>query len=227
MAIYGVVFHILMYTALRYTTATNMALIMGATPATILILSAWLHGSRHALPRILIVGLSFCGVGVLVQEHLAAPNLGDLIGCVSMVMWAYYSASLHLCPVKLDSLVLTVAITFAGVLIMLPLAGVDIAINGLMPLNAEVVMAVLYVGLLASGLAFLFWNKGVVAMGPVPAGQFMNLVPVFGVLIGITVLGESFTARHALAAVLIIGGLMLSEFYGRIERARSAPEPKS
>lgn len=217
MGICGVVYHILVYTALSYTTVTNMALIIGATPAMILLLSTLLHGDRHTLPRIVIVGLSILGVAVIVQEDLTIPNIGDLIACVALVMWAYYNVTLRYCPVAIEGTVLTAAITFTGVLAIIPLVFVELAINGPPTMNAKVISAVLYVGIFASGIAFLFWNRGVVEIGPVKAGQFMNLVPVFGVILGTLLLKEPFTLRHTLAAVLIVSSLILSELYGQTE----------
>jgi drug/metabolite transporter (DMT)-like permease len=43
----------------------------------------------------------------------------------------------------------------------------------------------------------------------------MNLVPLFGVLIGTFLLHEPFTLRHGLATVLIMAGLLLSEYHRR------------
>lgn len=216
MGLCGVVYHVLVYTALGLTTATNLALIIGATPAMILLMSVYGEGERPTLQRVVIVCLGFAGIIVLIQGHLALPNRGDLLACVALGMWAYYNVCLKRCPVETDGLLLTTAITLLGVLFMLPLAAVETALNGVM-LSDLVILVILYVGIFASGIAFLLWNRGVMAIGPIKAGQFMNLVPVFGVLLGILLLKEPFSTRHVLAAVLILSSLVLSELYGRRE----------
>jgi drug/metabolite transporter (DMT)-like permease len=213
MSLAAVVYNtILVYSALEHTTATNVALIMAATPAMTLFLSALLHGERYGWYRVGVVSLSFAGIVVLVWQRLSVPNAGDLLACVAMSTWAYYNVSMRDSPVNIDGITLTAIITAIGLVLMAPLLGVELALRGRMTLSPEVLLAVLYVGLFASGLAYLLWNRAVMFMGAIHAAQFMNLVPLFGVLIGTVLLDEPFSSRHALAAVLIMAGLLLSEY---------------
>jgi drug/metabolite transporter (DMT)-like permease len=53
--------------------------------------------------------------------------------------------------------------------------------------------------------------RGVELIGPARAGLFNNLIPVFGALFAVVILGEAFTAYHALALVLGLGGIYLAE----------------
>lgn len=215
MSLTAVILHpILIYTALNYTTATNMALIIAATPAMMLVLSALLHGQRYGLFRITVVSMSFVAISILVWSGLSAPNGGDLIGCLAMVIWAYYNISLRECPVAVDGITFTTAIIIIGIVFMTPLFIAELALGEPLRFSNDVTLAVLYVGLFASGLAHLLWNRGVVKVGPIQAGQFMNLVPIFGVLIGTFILNEHFSRRHALAAALIVISLLLSELQG-------------
>jgi drug/metabolite transporter (DMT)-like permease len=216
MSLTAVVLHpILIYTALNYTTATNMALIIAATPAMMLILSMLIHGERYGLFRIAVVSLSFAAIAILVWGTLSTPNAGDLLGCLAMVVWAYYNVSLRECPIAVDGITLTTAIIVIGVVVMAPLFIGELALTGPVRFSNDALLSILYVGLFASGLAHLLWNRGVARVGPINAGQFMNLVPIFGVLIGTFILNEHFSWRHALAAALIVTSLVLSELRGK------------
>lgn len=218
MSVTAVVLHpIITYTALAYTTATNISLIIAGTPAMALLISALMHGERYGLFRIGVVSLSFAGIAILVWNRLSLPNAGDLLACVAMTLWAFYNVSLRDCPLVIDGIMLTTVITIIGVVIMVPLFVAEFAFVRHAEISGEVALAVLYVGLFASGLAYLMWNRGVVDMGAINAAQFMNLVPLFGVLIGTFLLDEPFTLRHGLATVLIMAALLLSE-YDRRER---------
>lgn len=224
MSLTAVILHpILIYTALNYTTATNMALIIAATPAMMLVLSALLHGQRYGLFRITVVSMSFVAISILVWSGLSAPNGGDLIGCLAMVIWAYYNISLRECPVAVDGITFTTAIIIIGIVFMTPLFIAELALGEPLRFSNDVTLAVLYVGLFASGLAHLLWNRGVVKVGPIQAGQFMNLVPIFGVLIGTFILNEHFSRRHALAAALIVISLLLSELQGMRKPSSDLP----
>ncbi len=216
MSLAAVVLHpLLIYTALIYTTATNMALIISATPAIMLLLSMLMHGERYGPLRITGVSLSFVAIAILVWGNVSVPNGGDLIGCLAMIVWAYYNVSLRDCPVAVDGLTLTTALIVIGVVMIAPLFIGELVLTGPLRFSGNMILAILYVGLFASGTAHLLWNRGIVRVGPVQAGQFMNLVPIFGVLIGIFVLNEPFRLRHALAAALIIISLLLAEWPGK------------
>jgi drug/metabolite transporter (DMT)-like permease len=53
--------------------------------------------------------------------------------------------------------------------------------------------------------------RGVELIGPARAGLFVNLVPIFGALLAVVLLGEPFALYHALGLVLVLGGIWLSE----------------
>ena len=61
----------------------------------------------------------------------------------------------------------------------------------------------------------VFYIRGVELIGANRAGLFINLVPIFGTLLSIIVLGEDFRAYHAIAMALVFGGIWLAETSGR------------
>jgi drug/metabolite transporter (DMT)-like permease len=71
-------------------------------------------------------------------------------------------------------------------------------------------LAILYVGLAASVGAFLLWNRGVAVLGPSTGGFMLYLLPVFGTLLAIAFLGESFGAFHAVGIATIVAGVVLA-----------------
>jgi drug/metabolite transporter (DMT)-like permease len=77
--------------------------------------------------------------------------------------------------------------------------------------------ALLYVSLGASILAYRCWGLGVAEGGPALAGFFNNLTPLFAALLSTLVLGEVPQLYHALAFLLIAGGIVVS--VGRRSRA--------
>jgi len=105
MAATGVVgVHGLIYLALGYTTATNVALIMGATPSAMLVISYLKYGERHGPVRLLGVAICFAGIVTLVAGKLALPGRGDAIACIGMPCWAYYSVAIRDKPAEIDGI---------------------------------------------------------------------------------------------------------------------------
>ena len=69
----------------------------------------------------------------------------------------------------------------------------------------------LYAALGPSLIAQVFFMRGVELIGPGRAGIFMNLVPVFGALMAVLLLGEPFATYHAAGLALVLGGIWLAE----------------
>ena len=68
-----------------------------------------------------------------------------------------------------------------------------------------------YAAFLPSFLSQLFFMRGVELIGPGRAGVFVNLVPLFGALMAVGLLGEPFAAYHIAALALVIGGIALAQ----------------
>jgi drug/metabolite transporter (DMT)-like permease len=73
-----------------------------------------------------------------------------------------------------------------------------------------VAAALLYVSIGASIVAYRCWGLGVAQGGPALAAFFNNLTPLFAALMSALVLGEAPHPYHAVAFVLIVGGIAVS-----------------
>jgi drug/metabolite transporter (DMT)-like permease len=94
-----------------------------------------------------------------------------------------------------------------GAIVLLPVAiGSDSHVHTL-GLNASIAMATLVVG--GTVLAFLFWGIGIARLGATRTALFLNLVPVFTMLIG-AVLGTVPSAAQLVGGVLVLGGVTIS-----------------
>jgi drug/metabolite transporter (DMT)-like permease len=73
------------------------------------------------------------------------------------------------------------------------------------------VWSLLYLGILASSLAFIMWNKAIESIGSVKTNQFIYLIPVVTTALSFFILGEEVTVIKVIGAALILSGLYLSE----------------
>ncbi len=71
-------------------------------------------------------------------------------------------------------------------------------------------LAVIYIGIFPSGVAFLSWNEGVRRVGANRAMVFYNMLPVYGSILGVILLGEPFGLQHFIGGGLIIGGSFIA-----------------
>jgi drug/metabolite transporter (DMT)-like permease len=98
----------------------------------------------------------------------------------------------------------------AGLAAIAPFYAAELA-GGARPLfTPGSIAALAYIGVFPSLLAYLFWNRAVAEVGGSRAGIFIHLMPVFGTLLAIVFLGESFHLYHAAGIALILAGIALA-----------------
>ena len=89
-------------------------------------------------------------------------------------------------------------------------------------------LSVAYIALFASAIAFLLWSRGVSQLGPARAGQFVHLMPIFGVVLAFAVLGEVPGRAQIIGALLVLSGIALVEHRAREANRQSFPSgPRS
>jgi drug/metabolite transporter (DMT)-like permease len=91
------------------------------------------------------------------------------------------------------------------------------------PANAEVIVAVIALGVICSGVAYLLYFRLIADLGPASALTVTFLIPVFGVLWGRVFLGEP-VGLHTLAgsAIVVVGTALVTGFTPRMLRQRVA-----
>jgi drug/metabolite transporter (DMT)-like permease len=76
--------------------------------------------------------------------------------------------------------------------------------------NTAALATMLYVGIAASLAANLLYMFGIARVGPARAGMFIHLVPLYGAIMSIALLGESLHIYHAIGMAAIAAGLACS-----------------
>ena len=76
-------------------------------------------------------------------------------------------------------------------------------------LSPAAIASVLYLGLLGTGVAFVWYYRAVQRLGPSRTVIFNNLVPIFGAGFGVTLLGEPLLPSMVVGGALAVTGVML------------------
>jgi drug/metabolite transporter (DMT)-like permease len=203
----------LLYSGLQHTTATNALLIQAAIPPLILILSYLLFRERFSRRQIVAACLSMAGVVIIVAR--GDPRLlfhrdggmGDGLVLSAVLAWALYTILLRWRP-PVHPLSFLAATFAVGVLAMAPLALFEALAGKRIVGNANSLSAFLYVATLPSLVAYLLFNRGVALIGAARAGQFINLMPLFGAGLAILLLGEPLALYHLAGMGLILSGIL-------------------
>ena len=217
LALIGVsAFQSLVYLGLQSTTTVNAVLINCAAPLFILAAAWVLDRERATLRQLAGIVVSVSGILVILSRgELAALrqfefHAGDGWILLAVALWGVYSVLVKRRPPDLGGLHFTFILGGLGLLFLAPAFAWQIwHTPPRMPTLAEG-LAILYVGLAASAGAFLLWNRGIAVVGAHAAGFTLYLLPMFGTLLAIAFLGETFGAFHAVGIATIIAGIVLA-----------------
>ena len=207
------VFHALVYLGLRSTTAVNAVLINSSMPLFFLLCSWMIDRERASWRQIAGMLVSLAGIFVILSRGRPGALLelelhaGDAWILLAMPVWGLYSVLLKRRPAELGALAFLFVISLAGVLMLAPLVAFQASMK---PPTAAGALGVLYMGLFASVVAFICWNRGVAVVGANAAGFTIHLVPAFGTLLAIVFLDESFALFHAAGIATILAGVLLA-----------------
>ena len=160
--------------------------------------------------------VSLAGVIVIVARGSYAVltdfklNTGDLWILLSVLDWALYSVALAWKPANVHRLSLLAAMIVLGLVALVPFAAWEYAQGERMNVHAGSLAAILFVGVFPGFLSYVFYNRGVEAIGPGKASLFLHLLPVFGTLLAAIFLGEVPRWYHGGGIALVFCGIALT-----------------
>ena len=164
-------------------------------------------GTRIGLLQALGTALTLVGVGAIAARgdlqvlRSFSFLIGDVFMLIACASYAVYTLALRDRP-KVSGFVFFSVLALAALMISLPLLAWEIAAGEVIWPDLRGFAILLYVTLFPSLLSQIFFMRGVELIGPGRAGLFVNLVPVFGAILGVAILGEPFRWYHAVGLAL-------------------------
>ncbi len=214
-------YNALQYLALKTSTPLNVTLVAASSPVWMLGIGWLFFGQRVSTRQILGAALSITGVLLVLSRGqwalLAQVRLvpGDVYVLIATVSWAFYSWLLARPDDAPQIRNNWAAFLMAQIIFGLGWSGLFAGGEWAMT-DAEIhwtwmlAAALLYVAVGPALIAYRCWGMGVQRVGPAMAGFFSNLTPLFAALLSAAFLGELPQAYHALAFLLIVGGIVVS-----------------
>lgn len=208
-------FNALLYSGLKYTTATNALLLQAGIPAAVVAFDRLFFGERSPWVQNLGVVFAILGVAAVVFEGDFARalslhfGLGDLLVLASVIVWALYTVFLRLRP-KIDPVSFVTATFLIGAVTMAPLALIEALSGQHVRWTALAIGSFAYVCVLPSIVAYFIFNWAAGVVGPARAGVAITLMPIFGAFLSAALLGEALHCYHFVGMVLILLGIALS-----------------
>jgi len=233
----GITFHQwLQSNGLVTARASTTAWIVASTPVFIAILGHALL--RERLRSIEIAGIALAAAGVvlvatrgdlaeLARGRFGAP--GDILVLISAPNWAVFSVLSRRGlrehpPGRMMFYVMTLGWIFTTGL-MLP--GTGASARELAGLGAGGWVAVAFLGVVCSGLAYIFWYDALALLPASKIGAFLYLEPLVAVLVAWAVLGEPLGAATLLGGGIILLGVWLVSRPSSVSAPTRSPRPES
>ena len=209
-------FNAMLYSAVQYTTAINVAIEQAGIPMLIFLLNFVFFRTGISLAQCLGFGLTLVGVALTAAHGDLATllqlqlNRGDGLMMIAIVAYSLYTIFLRWKP-PVDWRTLMAFPAIAAMLTSLPLLLWEAGRGAAQWPDQAGWGITLYTAIFPSLLAQILYIKGVEAIGANRAGLFINLVPVFGTLLSVALIGEKLQSFHMIALVLTLGGIAIAE----------------
>jgi len=211
----GALFSTLQYVGLQYTSAINVSVLNSLGPVFIVAAVAMMFGETMRPIQMAGIAVSLAGVLFIVTRGEPAAllgmsfNAGDLIILFNMGVWAVYSACLRFRPnIHWTSFMFVFALI--GALGTLPFAIHEYQQGFHFQPTTQTFLAIVYVSIFPSLVAYVSWNRGVELIGPNRAGALLHLIALYSAVLAGVFLGEHLAAFHVIGFALILGGVTLA-----------------
>ncbi|MBA4603616.1 DMT family transporter [Thermoactinomyces mirandus] len=140
------------------------ALITSASPALISLFAWKLLREKPDRKKVFSLVIATLGVMIVIglpSDPGSAPFIGNIILFGAAVTWALYTVLSRVQTLKYSSLTVTLWANLFGVIFTFPMSWWEWqAKNAKWPVDGEIWLGILYLGIISTALAFYFWNKG-------------------------------------------------------------------
>ena len=210
-------YYLLENIALTYTMASNVGVLVSASPFFTAMLSHWFDQEDGAFSRDFFIGFLVAMVGIVLigfnGAKLELNPFGDILAVLAAFVWACYAVlTKKISKLGYPVVAATRHTFFYGILFMVPALFIfDFRWDFTWCSHLLSLGNMLYLGLGASALCFVTWGMAVNTLGAVKTSVYIYLVPVITVITAMIVLQEKITLLAMVGMVLILLGLFLSE----------------
>jgi drug/metabolite transporter (DMT)-like permease len=210
------IFNCLMYLALNYTSAINVAIEQASMPLIVFALNYIIFKTRVTGYQVLGFIITLIGVAVTVTRGNLfglgdqSLNIGDLIMLCAIMVYGVYSVALKNKP-QIHTMSFLSVLGFAAFLTTIPLVLLEAANDSFLWPDEIGWGVVFYAAIFPSIISQLFWIMGLEQIGSNRGGIFINLVPISGAILAVLILGETFQSYHAVGLALVLGGIAFAQ----------------
>lgn len=202
------IYHYLFFASLVYTEPVNVAVLAAMVPMFSSTIAALCGKENLPIRRICALALTFFGVLIVLSRgdisifRTMDFNKGDLMMLVGVFFFSVYGVGCKGLLANYSAISVSFFGTVVTVLFALPFFLYEFAKTNWS--EPSVWIAVVYMGFFPSGIGLFFQQIGIQRVGVGRAIGFINLVPVFSVIISLFVLGTDSVSLVQIASMSLI-----------------------
>ena len=159
---------------------------------------------------IAVIGAIWLSLSAQSSENASNPLLGNFLEFCAMICGAWYAIAIRYLTQRFSALFLTAAQGFVGAIFFFPLALWEYNTMS-MNFTTEALLWVLYLGVVVTIGGYGMFNLALSRIEASRASVFVNLIPVFTVLLAYLFLGEVLKPTEIIASIVILCGVAISQ----------------
>ena len=213
----GSFYFFLQNTALTYTYAANVSIIVSLSPIFTVMLAQLFSRRNERLGKFVYIGslVAIAGVVLVVLNGTLAFHLspvGDLLALGAALAWAVYSILIKKYTEQYDNFIVTRRVFLWAFITAVPLMLLTDGMPNLQPVFADprVWISWLFLAVFGNAVCFAVWNIAFQRLGVVVTNNYLYASPFVTVFVGWLLLGEPISLMSILGAVLITVGVILA-----------------
>lgn len=210
------VFQIFFTEGILRTTAGNASFMLCLMPVSVLLINKVFGLETITRPVVIGIACSISGIALIVvgagrEVSLASGHLlGTLFILCSQAGYAYYTVFSKELLARYSSYQVSAYLMVITSAMLLAFTAPEVASVAWLTLPPAAWISVLFSAVLALCLANILWIWGTGVIGTSRAAIFNNLSPVFAVLTGYLLLGETFGPLQAAGAAFVFAGVYIT-----------------
>lgn len=203
-------YHLLFFNALRFTTVSNASIINAFNPLITAILASFILKEYLSIKKILLIFTAFIGVVLTITNwdlkmvFTTSFNRGDLLMLMAATCWAIYSIIVKKGMKVMKPLKLTTYTFLACVVVLTPFALKEIIFDNALIVKPMAYIAILYMAIFPTVGGYTIQQYCIRELGPSTTALFINLVPVFSIIMAVLFLDEGFFMLNTISIITII-----------------------
>ncbi len=209
-------YNILFFTGLQHIEAGRASLIIALNPLAITLTAVIFLGERLTFKQFIGILVSLIGaLFVISNGHPSAIISGGfgigeaaILGCVAS--WTAYSIIGRSVLKSVSPLAAVFYSSLIGTLLLFPLVLINHSINEILSYSVYDWTSLIFLGLFGTAIGFSLYYQAIRKIGVSRCSVFINLVPLFSILLSWLILKESIKFSVLAGGLILLAGVYLT-----------------